>query len=463
MTRGRGRSIGKLLLVTLIAVLALVALDLAIALLRNWDYVTGQTGRRLELIASEPAEPAPAEPIILIVADSARQDVFARLLAQDRLPHLQGLVARATTYTHCQAVSSHTRPSTSALLTGRFPHELGTHTGPLPEQATTLAEHLRQAGYETIGSSANYIVSEHTGFAQGHTFFWQANLAVVLGRMQIVKRLLPNRWFRWFTRQTRTLYTEGDDLNRRIATMLERREPERPLYLYAHYMDTHYPYYGPGVPYYEILDELEGLARPPFHERRDRPEVRASFMPRYEAAYADCDRFVGELFALLGTELLDRALVIFTADHGEEFFEHGWFSHGATLYDESVRVPLVVKRPRQRSPELVERPVSGFLVPDIIMGIEHEGIYAELDRYHYQIFAGWFDGKKRLLSIDPKGQVKEELYDDLREDANAFPAVRLAAADSTSFVSFVRSAAAAETPAMSDAERDRLRSLGYVN
>jgi arylsulfatase A-like enzyme len=93
------------------------------------------------------------------------------------------------------------------------------------------------------------------------------------------------------------------------------------------------------------------------------PEYVASGVERYDTAIRYATDELGELLDELDRDgLLDGALVVVTADHGEEFFEHGGFSHGYSLHEEVLRVPLFVKLPGQREARVVDARVS---LPDV--------------------------------------------------------------------------------------------------
>jgi len=175
----------------------------------------------------------------------------------------------------------------------------------------------------------------------------------------------------------------------RVADWLATTPPA-PFFLYLHPMNVHGPYRvpaehrgdllarppRPGFTYYD--DTMKGIMlRRELQRRRD---VSSAYLESLVEQYDTAIRYSTDRLAEL-LELLDRAglyddsLIIVTSDHGEELFEHGGFSHGYSLYDEVLHVPLYVKLPRQREPRTVTRPVMlQDLYPTIldVLGIEAE-------------------------------------------------------------------------------------------
>jgi arylsulfatase A-like enzyme len=113
---------------------------------------------------------------------------------------------------------------------------------------------------------------------------------------------------------------------------------DAPFFLYLHYMDPHDPFMDhrkPGV----------GYARSVLTDKPD-PALESVLREAYITEIEYMDRYLGELFAGLKQRgVFDRALIVFTADHGEEFYDHQGFWHGYTLYDEMIFVPILMKLP----------------------------------------------------------------------------------------------------------------------
>jgi arylsulfatase len=219
--------------------------------------------------------------------------------------------------------------ASSALFTGRLPSASGS-TGwnavPGPDSAT-LAEILGAAGYSTAFFS-NTVMLRRPGFVRGFD----------------VARHLSNKW---------NSSGEGRRLSDRVLEYVARRGDE-PFFVYIHYLDPHAPY-RPGPAAFAALD-LQPRAAPVALYEEVAPELarlRADgfgpgdprfedLMARYDAEIRTTDEALRALVeGLEGQALLDRTLLVITADHGEEFLEHDYIEHGWTLYEEVIRVPLI--------------------------------------------------------------------------------------------------------------------------
>jgi choline-sulfatase len=220
------------------------------------------------------------------------------------------------------------------VLTGLGPlaHGVETLDDSLPAAAATLPEVLKAAGYRTAAFSTNPQVSAGTGLAQGFDDF---DLTHEDARSEAV--------------------------NRRVLGWLDRHRGGSPFFLYVHTIDPHAPYeprddmrrrFAPGLPARAGWVEEVRLAYAASGEERARRVAQLSTL--YDAEIAGNDRSFGALLAELRRRgLYDSALVVFVADHGEEFDEHGELGHGNNLYAETLRVPLIVKWPRQTRGERV--------------------------------------------------------------------------------------------------------------
>jgi arylsulfatase A-like enzyme len=262
--------------------------------------------------------PRPPLNVVVVVVDTLRQDHLPTYgYGRDTAPFLAGLARRGVVLDGISP-ASWTKPATASILTGLHPvtHQALDRQDRLPEQAKTLAEILRGAGYRTLAASANGWVSPTFGFQKGFDEF-------LLDEEENVR---------------------ARDLNRQLLPKLQRL-PE-PFFLYVHYIDPHAPY-APRVDWRG--EPLPASVHPVLPDDFDATHVRARpadllrrAVDLYDGEIRGADMGLAELVgALRGRGLLGRTLLVVTADHGEEFEEHGRMSHGQTLYGEVVRVPLI--------------------------------------------------------------------------------------------------------------------------
>jgi arylsulfatase A-like enzyme len=183
---------------------------------------------------------------------------------------------------------------------------------------------------------------------------------------------LPARW---------NLSGEGERLSE-AAVAFVRDAKSDPVFLYLHYLDPHAPY-SPGQRFQGRFGPFDSLAALRLYDdvTPNLPELRASgFGPgdsryeelvgRYDAEIATTDAALESLFrGLSELGVLDRMLVIVTSDHGEEFLEHDWVEHGWTLYEESLRVPLLFWAPAILRPVRVSTRTSHVDVAPTVLAL----------------------------------------------------------------------------------------------
>jgi arylsulfatase len=280
---------------------------------------------------------------------------------------LDRLAEQAAVFEQAMAASSVTRESVAALLTGRLPSRSGSfgwRAAPAADSAH-LGELLQRAGYRT-GFLSNTVMLRDPGFTRGFE------------RVQH----LPARWD-----------LSGEGMRLTEAALGFVRDVGAPFALYLHYLDPHAPY----APSAELLARItpSGVAAPLELYRDVEPNLpellAAGFGPgearfedlvaRYDAEIASTDAAIGALLDGLAEQgLLDRTLVVVTADHGEEFLEHGWVEHGWTLHRESIHVPLLFAAPGRVAAARVREPVSQIdVLPSLVDLLGLEPVEAPLD------------------------------------------------------------------------------------
>jgi arylsulfatase A-like enzyme len=262
--------------------------------------------------------------VVVYLVDTLRADHLPLYgYARDTAPELTRFAQDAVVYEQAIAAAPWTKPSVASLFTSLLPreHECVRFGTPLDPALVTLAERLREGGYAT----GAVVVNPHVGardmqFDQGFDQF-----------------------------EARSSRRAGEVVDAALAFLDARRG--RPTFLYVHTMDAHVPY-EPPPPFDRRFPPFpepgRGAARP-FADYKE-PADRDRIVGQYDGAIAYGDREFGRFVAALRERgLYDRATIVFLADHGEEFLEHGSWEHGRTLFDELVRVPLVVKSPGRRN------------------------------------------------------------------------------------------------------------------
>jgi arylsulfatase A-like enzyme len=286
--------------------------------------------------AAAPQHDGPAHPnVIVYLVDTLRADRLGCYGGRKPTsPAIDGFAATATLFAQAVAQATWTRPSVASVLTGLepFAHGVETLDDRLAEKAVTLPELLHAGGYRTAAFSTNLHVTEETGLAQGFDDF----------------ELLTDA-------------PQSQAVNRRVLRWLEKNQGGSPFFLYIHTLDPHAPYeppfdmlqrFAPGVA--PLAGSRQEVLRAYAVRGEERERRVAQLSALYDAEVAGNDRSFGELLAALRRKgLFDPALIVFVADHGEEFDEHGFLGHGHNLYAETLDVPLIVKWPLQTRGERV--------------------------------------------------------------------------------------------------------------
>ena len=269
------------------------------------------------------AESRDAPLVVVYLVDTLRADHLSLYgYERDTSPELERFAEDGVVFDQAIAPSSWTKPSVASVFTSLLPaqHRCVQFYTPLDHSFVTFAEMLQGHGYGTGAVVTNELVlAREASFDQGFEYFARPDE--------------PQR------------ATQVVDAG--LAYLTSRRG--LPALLYLHTMDPHWPY-TPPPPFdrrYPPAPAPGRAAAGPYdyEEPLDLDRIVAQYDG--EVAYGDeqFGRFVRELQA---RGLYERALIVFLSDHGEEFLEHGDWMHGHTLFEELIRVPLVVKFPGNR-------------------------------------------------------------------------------------------------------------------
>ncbi len=316
-----------------------------------------------------PGDDAPS--VLLLVLDTVRaMELSAYGYERATSPHLAALADSGVRFERAVSTAPWTLPSHASLFTGRFQRDLsvGWSTA-LDTVPPTLAEHFAARGYATGGFVANlrYCAREY-GLGRGFQTYRDFALvgSQLIGSTMAGRRLIGL----YDDLLDRYVLVGRKDAARVVDEFLDWQQAQgtRPYFAFLNFFDAHEPY-APDAPY-----DLQFLGAEPatrnlvVGRHHDSTEV-AGLRGAYDGAIASLDAQLGRLFDELQRRgLLDHTIVIVTADHGEEFAEHGYMSHGNGLNFPALHVPLIVRFPRGGIPAgaHVETPVSLVDVPATI-------------------------------------------------------------------------------------------------
>lgn len=365
-------------------ILVLVAVSTVLAAVGGWRYAR----------ASAPV----SGPIVIISVDTLRADHLPAYGYRDvRTPAIDALAADGVVFERAFSHSPQTLPAHASLLSGRLPFETGVrdNAGFVVRSAERLAaEVLTERGYATGAVVSSFVLRKETGINQGFAFFD--------GEMPDGSSDLTSG----------PVQRDGSDSEAVAEQWLQSVGTSR-AFLFLHLYEPHAPYAA--------------------------PSRFAEFAP-YDAEIAYADEIIGRFVKYLKAhQLYDRSTIILVSDHGEGLGDHGEQEHGLFVYDDALRVPLIVK---QAAGEGAGRRVSDPVqhidlvptildfakapVPDNLRGrslkplLDGTGRFPERVIYSESLFARYRFGWSGLMSVtDGRYQYvrapREELYN-LRQD-----------------------------------------------
>jgi arylsulfatase A-like enzyme len=265
-------------------------------------------------------------------------------------PELDAFAGDAVVFDAAIVHASWTKPSVASILTSRLPgqHRAVQLRDPLDASNVTIAQRLDERGWATGAAIANSVIyGAESEFDRGFDVF-----AGLHGDEDRRSKLV------------------GADVVVDSALAFLRSRRGMPTFLYVHTMDPHVPY-EPPPPFDRMFEPFPTDEHPAHDPRTDyrEPLDRERMIGQYDGDVAFGDREFGRFVReLKAAGLYEDALVVFLADHGEEFLDHGRWLHGRSLFDELIRVPLVVKFPNQRwAGRRVSEQVQGVdVVPTVL-------------------------------------------------------------------------------------------------
>jgi len=296
--------------------------------------------------------------IVVITLDAARPDRFSCYgYNRPTTPNIDQLSEESLVFTNVFALSPNTRISVPTMITGLsyLNHQVTEDDLTLGDEATTLAEYLREAGYRTACFSANPNNSRAIGDDQGYDEF-----------------------FELWTEVPRSVSKKPEYLTERALEWLAGFDDTQPLHLQLHFIPPHAPY--------EPAPEFDLFTDPAYDgwcdgspntlrtidkairriDDADLAHVTALYDGNLRAVDASVARV---LHALRSRERWQDTVVLVTSDHGEAFFEHRRMLHNNTVYDEMLRVPFILRLPGGHHPDGLDlnRPATlADIVPTLL-------------------------------------------------------------------------------------------------
>ncbi|MFM7736252.1 MAG: sulfatase [Alphaproteobacteria bacterium] len=296
--------------------------------------------------AAVPRAGAPRPNLLVVSLDTTRADHLSAY-GYDRptTPRLEALLPSSVRFDAAYTPMPSTMPAHSSLFTSLFPRTHGVRKNgvPLAKTMPTLAESLSAAGWRTAGFASSFVLHRKFGISRGFAT-WDDDFAGVACKGWTAGDGDDESFCRRGA-QTRERALAWLDAN---GWLDPSRRPAEPFFLFVHLFDAHNPYAPPAE---------DARLFPP---RGDAPSDLDREIAAYDGEIHYADAQLGALLdRLAAAGVLDDTLVMVVGDHGEGLMQHGWMNHGMMIYEEAVRVPLVVRWPSRLSGgRRVEAPVE---------------------------------------------------------------------------------------------------------
>jgi arylsulfatase A-like enzyme len=292
-------------------------------------------------IGCGPGAPPPPN-LVLITLESLRTDHVGAYGGRSPTrperpitPNLDAFAAGALRFDDAHAVSSWTLTSHASLFTGLYPsaHRAVRPLDRLSDSYPTLAESLAAAGYQTAGVVSGPYLRRAHNLSQGFEL-WDDGISSLTDALAHDDVTNPG-------------------MEKSLARFLEtERDEGRPFFLFAYFWDPHYDYLPPPPhdsefvpPGAERMDLTRFETNPAIYPGMP-PAQLAYILSQYAGEIRATDESLGRIFRLLQQKgLWDNTAILVTADHGEEFFDHGEKGHKNNLFAETIHVPLLLKLP----------------------------------------------------------------------------------------------------------------------
>lgn len=320
--------------------------------------------------------------VILLTIDTLRADRLGCYGYRNPItPNLDRLAAQGIQFSQAISGGSWTQASFPVILTSTYASMYGGCLGPLslnrPSPIETLAEH----GYTTAAVTSSPLLSRTYRYDRGFEKFIELEPGETDPSLRNIKGgqyLLRNPLFHYASSlvgkrlRPARLYVSGAKVNQAVYQIID--EAQEPFFVWAHYMDVHWPYH-----LEEDLTQPQDIVqawRDIYHLHRVNwqgasitPAQQNHYQALYDRAVQYIDEQIGQLLDYLeNSRLADSTVIIVVSDHGEEFLERDHWGHVETnLHDEILRVPLIIRLPEQAKRQIVQRQVRTLdIMPTVL-------------------------------------------------------------------------------------------------
>jgi membrane-anchored protein YejM (alkaline phosphatase superfamily) len=387
--------------------------------------------------------------VTIIILDTLKLDTFDMLAKRN--PELMGRFD-AISFDHCIAPSSWTLPSHASLFTGLYPSSHGSHEtrkiksldiARIKLRSPTIMGELKERGYRTYGISANPYIHPVYGFTDFDSYVHESYFTDIFGSMIEVSAHLKEGLHRYRNEYgndvlglSRAIIRDNPKLfvdlvlsasvmspraalkkakaklmdgwplekgGKNIVKMVKHTDFKAPFFLFLNFMEAHDPYIGGKGNDFNWAT--------PFLKKPVDKRLLEKWKKLYVTASHKAMRYGSAVIADLMERYGDNQMIILTSDHGQAFNEHGFVGHGTVLFDEAVKVPLVVIAPKWLNREKAKGCQSLVNVPEFILSaldgnrdalrmLSSESVYSETFSIPANISKVKGVDKKKMAKLD---------------------------------------------------------------
>jgi len=255
-------------------------------------------------------------------------------------PYVDSIAAEALVFNKAYAHASWTVPSTASLFTSTVPftHRVWSRERRLSDEAFTLAEALKAKGFKTCALTSNASASSVYKLFQGfdekiELFEWESKDLESKKKLNVI----------W-----------AEDFVKPAEEWIQKNK-EKQIFMYIHFLQPHTPY-NPPPPFKDVFSQgYKGPLkdkRPFVPSSLDKDRLTFEDLEYITAKYDEnlkyADFYLEKILDFLkDLNIFENSIIVITADHGEAFLEHGVFGHSNNLYDEEIRIPLIIRFPKK--------------------------------------------------------------------------------------------------------------------
>ncbi len=306
--------------------------------------------------------------IVFIVIDALRADhLGVSGYGRDTSPNIDKLAKESIFFSNAITTIPSTTPAVASMMTGLHPHSHGLrfiHRQKLDQKLTTLAETLKAHGYKTIGYDIDSIGD---GIDKGFDSFTSLNWRIINKIRRTIKKSVD-----WSYKANK-----GEELSFFIRNQLIKNKNKK-FFLYAHYDDLHHPY-NPPSPFDNMFDksytgnhafnDFKKIRRGDliFNNKLPKEEIHHA-IAHYDGMIRFIDIQIGKVIGYLyELNLMNNTIIILCSDHGESLGEHNlFFQHTMSLYEETLRIPLIMKIPGMAQKRIQSQAQSIDIMPTLL-------------------------------------------------------------------------------------------------